>query len=146
MTSISDAEVFWIETGAMQGEKRYILEFGENLADFFDEKAGTDTTIAIGYNGYTWPTQDFKFHDADHYTPQWRVFLPTAFGGFSPTHYPDKIARFKKKENDDVGRYYDLEVRKPTDTVVDEWRSKASSEGILDATGQGGSGREYGFY
>jgi hypothetical protein len=146
MPSIGDAQRFFIETGAMQGEKRYILEFSENLAEFFDEKSGHDTTIDIQHQGYLWPNQDFKFHDADHYTPQWRVFLPTAFSQFSPTYYPDRVAKFEKEEEEDGNQYYDLTIRRPTHDDVEAWRSRASREGVLDSTGQGGRGREYGFY
>lgn len=149
MMEISTADVFWIETGAMQGEKRYILEFSEELAEFFEEKKGKNTTIAIRHQGAVWSSQDFKFHDADHYTPQWRIFLPTAFSQFSQTYYPNKVARFEKDTADDkwyTGRVYNLTLRGPSHADVDEWRQESDAQGVRENTGQGKDGREFGYY
>ncbi|WP_162562338.1 hypothetical protein [Salinigranum rubrum] len=145
----ADATVFWIETGAMQGEKRYILEVAEHLAEFFDERGRKDGTIAIGHQGTVWPSQEFKPHDSDHYSPQWRIFLPRAFSQFSPTYYPNKVARFEKDTTDGqwyTGPYYDLVLRNPSHTDVDRWRKNTESQGFRDFTGQGDTGREFGYY
>jgi hypothetical protein len=147
--SIEDADVFWIETGAMQGEDRYILEIAAELAEFFDERSGSATTIPIRHQGYVWNSQDFKHHKSDHYTPQWRIFLPTSFSGFSPTYYPDKVARFKKDKVSTKwysGDCYDLELRNSSHSDVDHWRQEADTHGERDFTGQGNQGREYGYY
>jgi len=146
---ISDADTFWIETGAMQGEDRYILEISEQLANFFEEKSGSATTIAIRHQDTVWPSRDFKHHSSDHYTPQWRIFFPTAFSQCSQTYYPDKVARFEKDTADTQwysGRCYNLELRNPSHSDVDQWRQKAESRGVKDSTGQGSQGRKYGYY
>ncbi|WP_280585076.1 hypothetical protein [Halorubrum sp. Boch-26] len=147
--NVSDADVFWIETGSMQGEDRYILEIAEHLADFFEEKSGKETTIAIRHQGAVWDSRDFKHHSSDHYTPQWRIFFPTAFSAFSQTYYPNKIARFEKDTADNTwysGRCYNLDIRNPSHSDVDNWRTHAESNGVLGSTGQGAQGREYGYY
>lgn len=147
--TIDSADVFWIETGAMQGEERYILEIAEHLANFFEEKQGIASQIAINHQGNVWSSQNFKRHESDHYTPQWRVFLPTAFSQHSQSYYPDKVARFEKEMVDTAwhtGRCYDLELRNPSHSDVDAWRQEAEAHGETGTTGQGDKGREYGYF
>jgi len=146
---IATADVFWIETGAMQGENRYILEIAEHLADYFEEKQGSATTIDIRHQGAVWQNQDFKHHSSEHYSPQWRLFLPVAFAEFSQDYYPDKVAKFEKITANTQwysGDCYDLELRNPSHNEVTGWKRKADSKGVKDTTGQGDQGREYGYY
>ena len=146
---IAKAEVFWIETGAMQGEKRYILEIAEHLADFFEEKQGSATTVPIRHQGVVWKNQDFKHHSSDHYTPQWRLFLPTAFSEFSQDYYRHKVAKFEKETANTQwfqGECYNLKLRKPSHVEVEDWKDKAEAKGEKGRTGQGNQGREYGYY
>ena len=145
---IDEATVLWIETGAMQGEDRYILEIPEHLASYFEEKGEKDT-IPIHHQGDISLRNEFKYHDSEHYSPQWRIFLPTGFAAFSQTYYPDNIAHFEKGKVDTrwyTGQCYYLELRTPSHSKVDAWREKAAKNGVKGHLGQADDGREYGYY
>lgn len=145
MPSIRSANVFWIETGAMQGAKRYLLEIKEDLAKFFDEKSDTDSYIDIEFRGQMYRHQKFVARKQEHYSPQWRVFLPTEFPAFHDQFYPYRVAKFEKK-SDAASRYYQLEIRDDDHSDVDDWKDSSRNRGNTDTTASGGGGREFGYY
>jgi len=124
----------------MQGEKRYILEISGDIADFFEEKRKVNTNVHIDYKGRTYWDQKLSFKDRKNYSPQWRVFLPREFSGFSDQFYQYKWVRFDK-EDGPQGTQYALTIRDQDNPVVDDWRDRAI--GGIRTTG---GGREFGFF
>ncbi|WP_162562339.1 phospholipase D-like domain-containing protein [Salinigranum rubrum] len=144
ITTSSDAKYMWTETGAMQGQMRYILEIKEELADFFEEKTPSDSYITIEFRGNR-ESRKLTYHEG-HYSPQWRVFLPTNFPAHNEDFYRYKVALFEERFTDNGSRYYRLQIRNRNHTDVESWRQQAIQNGVNDETGGGGDSREYGYW
>lgn len=140
----TEAKYMWTDTGAMQGEKRYLLEIKEELAEFFDEKCNGVEEIKIEHNGRMYDRK-IKF-DEGHYSPQWRVYLPTAFSGHDEGYYRYKSAFFEKKKDENGNRYYRLEVRGMDHSDVDMWMKKSAESGTQKETDAGRNSRRYGYW
>ena len=69
MANISNSDTMFVQTGSMQGEKRYILEISGDIADFFEEKRKVNTNIHIDYKGRTYWDQKLSFKDRKNYSP-----------------------------------------------------------------------------
>lgn len=143
ITESVDATFMWTETGAMQGEKRYLLEIKEELANFFNEKSSSESDIRIEFRDKKWKRK-IKY-DEGHYSPQWRVYLPMDFSAHNEQYYRYKVARFEKCY-DKQGRYYKLEVRESNHSDVEKWRGKSEQLGVKGRTSPGPNGREYGYW
>jgi hypothetical protein len=145
MPSASGYDHLFVETGSMQGEKRYLLEIKEELADFFEEKRNVNTQIHIEFDGRTYWDKKLAARTREHYSPQWRVFLPTEFANFDESFYPYKYVKFDKEQGPQ-GTQYALSVENQESGRVDNWRENAKGKGVYGKTKDGEEGREYGYY
>lgn len=140
----SNAKYMWTDTGSMQGQARYLLEIKEELAEFFDEKSESVGHISIAHNGREYD-QLIKFSEG-HYSPQWRVFLPTDFAAHDDSYYPYKTAFFEKMRDDNGNRSYRLKISDMDDSNVDAWIKKADESGVQSQTDAGENSRRYGYW
>ena len=143
ISEVADATFMWTETGAMQGQKRYLLEINEELANFFEEKSSSTSEIIIEFRGRRW-RRKIKY-DEGHYSPQWRVYLPTEFDAHNEQFYQYMIACFEKCYSR-AGRYYRLKIRESSHNDVDQWERKSEQLGVKDKTAPGANGRKYGYW
>lgn len=141
---VNEAKYMWTDTGAMQGEKRYLLEIKGELAEFFDEKCNTVGVMKIEHNGRMYDRK-IKF-DEGHYSPQWRVYLPTDFSAHDESYYRYKSAFFEKMRDENGNRYYRLEVREMDHSDVDTWMRKSGESGTQKETDAGQNSRRYGYW
>jgi hypothetical protein len=141
-SSSSDSKYLWTGTGSMQGQQRYILEIKEELANFFDEKTDGASNISLFFRGEMHNDLKLVKHEG-HYSPQWRVFLPTDFPDHDREFYRYKCARFEKLSNPNVGHFYELKVAESENYESENWKTQAEKHGVYDQTS---GGREYGYY
>lgn len=140
----SDAKYMWTDTGGMQGEERYLLEIKEELAEFFDEKCDSVGNIMIEHRSQKY-NRRIKY-DEGHYTPQWRVYLPTDFAIHDKSYYRYKTAFFEKKRDENGNRFYRLEISEMDGQEVDVWEKKADESGVQSETAAGAKSRRYGYW
>lgn len=140
----NEAKYMWTDTGSMQGEDRYLLEIKEEIADFFHEKCRGTGQLTIEHRGKKYDRK-IKF-DEGHYTPQWRVYLPTDFSAHDESYYRYKSAFFEKRRDEYGNRYYHLEIRETSHTDVDMWKKKSDEYGVQSETDAPVNSRRYGYW
>lgn len=140
----NEAKYMWTDTGSMQGQNRYLLEIKEELADFFYEKCRGTGRLTIEHRDEKYDRK-IKF-DEGHYTPQWRVYLPTDFSAHNEEYYRYKSAFFEKRRDEYGDRYYHLEIRDTSHTDVDMWEERSDEYGVQSETDAPVNSRRYGYW
>lgn len=144
----SNADNMWIETGGTSSVNRYQIDLKEELAEFFDEKTDGEARVNLEFSDSDFPGQQLRKKDEEHhFTPQWRLYLPTDFPEYDDDYYPHTVVKFEKKQKGGE-RWYELEVADVDSNTHNQWRNEADSSGTRDSTEavDPSESREYGYY
>jgi hypothetical protein len=139
--TIRTATNLWIEAGEMSGGPRHQIEFSNQLADFFDDRARDEGIVWMRLaGGHLFPRPlAYRGTDYGQWTEIWRLGLLTQRMG-GPI-YAGRVVRFERmSENGET--IYELSVADRTSAEVASWKRRST---VVDTTG-GGQGREYGFW
>jgi len=133
----SEADCFYIETRAMTGGSRNQIELSEELSPFIEDRHG-EITIVLGGTTHTGCSVSPRVTDPPFGMNITPVYLPTGHD------YTDSYVHLEKLPYDPGQEpRYELTVANPSDDIVDEWRERTATNGVMDHTG---GGREYGYY
>lgn len=130
MVTAADAEVLWIDAGAMSGGSRNQVEFAEDLIHFFTSDpppTGSSIQVNIGV-GTRWLECTLSAKRTTFNVDIWRLSLPTAERGGDD--YPDRVLRFHKTG----ARYFQLTVADAGSDDAVEWESEARTSGTVGRT------------
>ena len=139
LPDLQDAEMLWIDAGAMSGGSRNQVEFNEELAAFFGPPRRTTRHLRIRANGNEWDDRPLAHKVTTFGVNIWRLSLPTlTAGGFN---YPGTVIRFQKG-SDSAGLYFSLSTADFGGSRARRWRALAHRQGYVGMTsGQ----RSFGF-
>lgn len=140
---ISNATVFWIEAGAMQGDSHNGLEIPPELAEFFGPDAFLDGSIFMNWAPGIVRERPFILRDKDDYAhkkDRVRLWLPTSRMG-GPL-YVGRVVRFEKLS---AGGFllFSLDVADVNSVDHVAWRQQSQASGQSGLTE---GKREWGYW
>lgn len=144
----ANSEFMWIETGGTSSVRRYQIDLKNEIAEFFDEKTDGKSEVNIKFQGNEYSGQQLRKKDEEHhFTPQWRLYLPTEFNAYDDDYYPDSVVRFQRIEQNGT-RWYQMEITESESDTHDQWKSEAQREGTQNSTDAviPSESREFGYY
>src|SRR5262245_53010135 len=96
LTGIRTAGSFWIEAGSMSGGSGNQIEFSNDVAEFFDDRAREEEIAMIRLPGGQTYARPLTYRGTDYgqWTDIWRLGLPTtSMGG---PDYAGRVIKFER--------------------------------------------------
>lgn len=137
---IGDADVLWIEAGAMSGGSRNQVEFSAELATYFGDREKGSRKLLIRARGKTWDDRPLSYKKTTFGVDIWRLSLPTRAQG-AHCDYPGNVICLKRSGKNGT-QAFELDVAAPGTRRHRRWYLASNRGGYVGVTS---GNREFGF-